>query len=368
MGIKFNKIEPDYITAPGDSLKEIIKESRMTQEDIARRLGITPKNLSNIVNNKANITSELALKLEYVLDVPAKFWNNLTKNYEEFQEKEKHRSALKKNIEWLKNFNYLDLYKKGFVPKTRDKNERADNMLRFFGYSDIELMKQNMKGESLLDGAYKITTKQGAIDEFALKAWIRAGDIEAKKIQVANFSKEKLKKTIPNIRKLALENDPSIFVPKLQKMMADLGIAVVFVPELKGCRVSGMTRWSQGKTKPIIELSLRYKTNDLLWFTLFHEIGHLILHDKTTFLTYQSSINDVREVDADEWASNILIPTDAYIEFVNEGDFSKNRIISFANEMGIHPGIVVGRLQRDKYVAYNNRQLSNLKIHYRWGE
>lgn len=85
MAIKMYEVQPDYMTTPGEILRDTIRSKNLTQEQAAEDLGTSAKTLSNIINNKVSITPEMALKLEYVLETPASFWNNLAKNYQEYQ-------------------------------------------------------------------------------------------------------------------------------------------------------------------------------------------------------------------------------------------------------------------------------------------
>lgn len=364
MKLELNEVNPDYISAPGDTLKEVITSKGLTQNEVAARLGTSPKNLSGLINNKVAITPAMAVKLEYVLGVPATFWNNLMKNYQEFTENHKQDKRNLDQTEWLRNFDYADLAKKNFVPKTRKASEKVKFLLKFFGYSDFEFMQKDLSKDSILAGAYRLTTKQGPINTWSLTAWIQEGDIRAAAIQTQDFSKTRLKRAIPEIRSLVSDDDPKMFLPILKKQLANSGVALVFVPEVKGCRVSGVTRWKNHK-KVIVELSLRYKSNDQLWFTLFHELAHLLLHEQAGFfISADSYEKDEREKQADHWAANTLIPDKDWRSFAAKQHFSKPDIIDFAKQVDIHPGIVVGRLQKEEFIPYN--RFNDLKIRYDW--
>ncbi len=368
MAIKLNKVEPDYATAPGETLREVIKSRGYTQADIASRLGISAKHLSNIINGKNNVTPEVATKLEYVLEISASFWNNLTANYETYLESKKHDDKMNNQLEWVDHFNYSELAKNNFVPKTRDKKEKLKNLLKFFRYPDIELMKSGMDNDNLLAGAFRISTKSGEIDKFALKAWIQQGDIEAEQIKTAKFSQKLALESVQELRELIIETDPDVFIPQLQNKASKFGVAVIFVPEVKGSRVSGLTRWLTPYPKAIIQLSLRYKTNDILWFTFFHELAHIILHNRQPYFTLVSNYETSKEEKvADKWAANVLIPEVKWQGFISYGDFSESGIKTFSKNIKTHPGIVVGRLQKEGRIPYTSR-LGKLKIHYAWNK
>ena len=150
----------------------------------------------------------------------------------------------------------------------------------------------------------------------------------------------------------------------MQKAGAEAGVAVVFVPSLPKTGVSGATRWMNAN-KAIIQLSLRYRTNDHLWFTFFHEAGHILLHGKKDlFLEYKNGLDDEKEQQANQFAQNELIPEKAMNQFISQGDLTKNSIKAFAKEVGIAPGIVVGQLQHRDLINYQT--FNDLKQTYKW--
>ena len=119
----------------------------------------------------------------------------------------------------------------------------------------------------------------------------------------------------------------------------------------------------------MIMLSLRYKTDDHLWFTFFHEAAHILLHGKReVFLEDDDEVSeDVRakEEEADRFASDFLIPPETLRRFHPRGaHISHEDIIEFAQQLGIAPGIVVGRLQHEKIVPLQT--FNHLKQRYHW--
>ena len=163
--------------------------------------------------------------------------------------------------------------------------------------------------------------------------------------------------------------EPKKFIPKILELGLDCGIVFAFIPRLEKTYVNGATKWIK-KDKALIQLSIRGKTNDIFWFTLFHEIGHILLHGKKeTFIDYKNKKKDKEEVEADNFARNILIPKKEYNKFINNCNFSilktlKLKIITFAYAIGIHPGILVGRLQYDKLIPYTH--YNKLKTKFEW--
>jgi hypothetical protein len=123
----------------------------------------------------------------------------------------------------------------------------------------------------------------------AVAAWLRRGEIEAAEIDCVIYDASKFKETLQQVRALTIE-PPEIFQFEVVRLCAAAGVAVVFVPELPKTRTCGATRWLN-PNKALIQLSLRYKTNDHLWFAFFHEAGHILLHGKrNVFLIHLTRI------------------------------------------------------------------------------
>jgi Zn-dependent peptidase ImmA (M78 family) len=156
----------------------------------------------------------------------------------------------------------------------------------------------------------------------------------------------------------------NVLVTKLPEICARAGVALVILPEFSKCRISGAARWLT-PDKALIQLSLRYKTDDHLWFTLFHEIGHILLHGKKQVFIDETIFTDESvEEEANQFASRSLVPTAEYRHFVSARSFTIQSIRAFANHIGIAPGIVVGRLQHDKHIDFNER--NQLKRRFEW--
>ncbi|EAH0903763.1 helix-turn-helix domain-containing protein [Listeria monocytogenes] len=365
MAINGYKVMPNYATVPGETLREVITDRQMTQKELASRLDITPKHVSNIINGEVQLTPETAKKLEFVFDVNASFWNSLEKNYQEYKQNKASEQKLKEQEIILKSYPVKELEEKNFIEKSNTAVEKVNNLLKFFGFVSFDALKAYTDNDANFAGAYRLAVNSGQkVDNNALIAWIRKDDIEASNIDTDPFSKEDAEASIMALRSLTKEIDPQSIIPKLQKICASFGVAIVFVPEIKGSKVCGMTRWSSNPQKAIIQLSLRYKTNDVLWFTFFHELAHILKHKKEPFITTQQYRVSEVEKEADNFAASVLLPPDKYGDFIKENDFSKSSIVKFARIMEVHPGIVVGRLQKEGYIEYY--QFNDLKVRYEW--
>ena len=363
MSNKFqNEFSPNYVSAPGETLLETLETIGMTQAQLANRTGRPRKLINEIIKGKAAITTETALQFERVLGVPASFWNNREHQYRETLARIKEYEELENELEWLKRFPIKTMNRLGWIRNPRDKVHQLREVLNFFGVASPGQLKD------LWDGIQASFRKSPAFefDQGALLAWLRKGEIDAQHIRCALYDSKRFLKTLHRVRSLTVE-DPEIFQSEVMRLCAEAGVAVVFIPELPKIRVSGAARWLT-PNKALIQLNLRYKTDDQLWFTFFHEAGHIIRHGKRdVFIDIEvSKPNDAREEEASNFAANLLIPPVKYVDFIRRDDRSKASIRRFASEIGIAPGIVVGRLQHDRILPYSH--CNDLKNWLAWAE
>lgn len=197
----------------------------------------------------------------------------------------------------------------------------------------------------------------------AISSWLRLGEIEAEKMETPKYNKTKFEKSLSLIRELTIQT-PEIIESEIRRLCHEAGITFVIVPSISGAHVSGVARWLNHH-RPLIQLSLYGKTNDKFWFTFFHEAAHILLHSnekKTIFLDdLDGDIQHSKEEqEANNWASEFLIPSIYNARLI--GLKSKESVINFSQEIGIHTGIIVGRLQHEKIIDFS--MMNDLKIRY----
>lgn len=357
--------EPDYAFHPGETLAETLEELGMTQKELAERSGRPLKTINEIVQGKAAVTADTALQLERVTGVPASFWNNAQRNYEAFLAREAEAETLAEGLAWLETFPIKPLWKLGWVPKIPDPIEQLRALLNFFGVAGVREWRQ------LWERPEVAFHKSIAFDAhpMAVAAWLREGERQAQRVITRPFEKNKFIAALLELRNLTSE-PAEVFEPAMKRLSADAGVAVAFVPEVTGTRAYGATRWLTPE-KAILQLSLRGKADDFLWFTFFHEAAHILKHGKRdVFIESPEGTSDEatqqKENEANVFASDFLIPKKAYAAFTAAGLFSTAAIQRFAAELGVAPGIVVGRLQHDKLIAFN--QFNTLKRRFEFKE
>src|SRR5690606_32280554 len=163
--------------------------------------------------------------------------------------------------------------------------------------------------------------------------------------------------------KLTTISSPRRFLPKLRSLLAAAGVALVVVKAPPGCRASGAARMVS-PDKAMLLMSFRHRADDQFWFTLFHEIGHLLLHHGTTCVDGDDLPTSQQiETEANDFASFCLIPIHR-TEELEELPPSSSSVIRFSVSVGISPGITVGQMQYRKIIGYD--RLNHLKRRWSW--
>lgn len=357
-----NQYTPDYSVTPGEVLEYELELRNMSKIELSKRTGLSEKHIIAMIKAKGStvITPETAIKLERALGMPMEYWLNLEAHYQETRARLAESKKLESGLGWLKRIPVKDMAALQWLPKHNDLKQQLDEVLRFFGIASVEQWDDIWPNVAV---AYRQHNKYEVWPE-AVSAWLRKGELDAAAIRCAPFEKGDFRKALDDIRSLTAQTDPKVFIPELQERCAAAGVAVVFVPGLPKTGVSGATRWISPE-KAIIQLSLRYKTNDHLWFTFFHEAGHILLHGKKDlFIEGANGLDDEKEAQANSFAEQELLPRKLFQEFVYQQTFSKAAIQRFAREVGIAPGIVVGQLQHKKLLPITH--CNDLKISYCW--
>lgn len=359
--------QPDWLSPPGDTIADVIEERGWDQKALALRLGYTPKHISQLINGKAPITDETAVRLENVLGSSARFWMNREANYRAalatIEETKQHRDW----VSWLDMIPVKALMQVGAIPKRRlinsSKPAIVKDLLQFFAIASPDEWE---KTYGKLQASFRRNRKDQS-NVAGITAWLRLGELRAQNLDTPAYNESRFKKVLEEIRSMTAEETLD-FEAELRALCASAGVLFVLVPALPGIHVSGVARWL-GRNRPMIQLSLYGKTNDKCWFNFFHEAGHILRHrdheDRIfldDFLT--NGLHSREEDEANEFAAHMLIPEKHGEKLLTLR--SHRDVITFAKTIGIHPGIVVGRLQHEKIIRQD--WLNDLKVSFRFSE
>lgn len=355
-----NGLSPEFVIHPGETLKEIIEDRGMSQKEVAARTGVSEKHISNVVNCIKPISVAFAKKLEYVFEVEAKFWINLQSNYDnELADIEDINNISKEELTILKNLKKIikHLVDMEFMEYNNSPIISVINLRKLLNISSLESIP-----DIISRGAYRVADIKST-NPYVIFTWLRMCELYTKDIEVGNNLDIKLLKSfIPDIKKIMFCN-PSEIHKRLENIFSQCGIKFAIVPHFTGAPIQGVISYDRQGDLSLI-MTIRQKYADIFWFTLFHEIGHIINGDIKKQLIDYSLNNDPTEIKADEFAKNILIEEYKYLEFINKGDFSLENIKSFSKTNNIQPYILIGRLQKDKIIDYSIYHEE--KVRYEW--
>lgn len=341
-------------------MSEHLETLQMSQSELARRCGRSKKLISEIVAGKAKIEPSTAVQLQRVLKVDSRIWLGLESDYRLHLERESEMRRATELMAWAKRFPVKDLYERGFVNTTDSIAETIEGLLTFFGVGSKETWEARNTAKRV---AYRHSPSFKS-DQYALAAWLRIGEIEAETTEIPAYNEMAFKNVLRTVRELT--SSPSRGTIARAKMRcAEAGVVVAIIKPIPGTALSGAAWWHNPK-KPVIQLSGRHMKDDHLWFSLFHEAAHLILHSKLEIFVHENKDKDVdsKEEEANDWAANYLVPRRDWDRFTGFGIFTRPAVVRFAKQQGIAPGIVVGRLQHEGYLDWG--QLNGLKRSLRW--
>lgn len=338
-------------TPPGATIKEQLSDRGMSQKELASRVNMSEKHISKLINGDVQLTPDMAYRLEMVLGVPARFWNNLEAIYREKLAKAEAENTLDADKEVARKFPYKEMVQSGWVADTRDASEKVINLRKYFEVAQLKQLSNAKLLPAIACRRMSATEKA----DYALIAWSQKARLEARSVETKPIDIQGLIEQLPTIRMMTVE-EQNVFCPKLVRTLSDCGIALIFLPHIGGSFLHGATFYD--KSKIVMGMTVRGKDADIFWFSLFHELGHVVLGH----LNQGEGTTETDEKAADEFACRTLIPQSQFDAFISKHNFSKRAIVSFAKDIGIATGIVVGRLQKEGYINFS--MLNDLKEKY----
>lgn len=359
------------IICPGETIKELLEVYNYTQQDLANKLQMDLKTVNEILNGKAPITVDTAIKLELIFNIDAIFWNNLEFNYRKKLKECMEKEILENEYIEIKEI-YKELVKRNIVEESKNKYDIVENFKKFMEVTSVE----NIKQEYYQVACRKANTK--GFNIINLMVWIQIGLKKSRKIQVSEFNKNKILSKLEDIRKLTLMEDQQLARRELIKICNECGIIVNFEKSMPNTAIYGIAKWLN-PTTPFIQVSDRGKNVATFWFSFMHELGHIIKgRKKVCFIDMENEeiqsdedtqiLKEVEEYKADKFSRDSLIPEKEYKKFLKlleNTQINTQNIIEFSKQINIAPCIVAGRIKFDLN-KYNNKVLNsfNLKLEF----
>ncbi len=338
-----NRFIPQVAFHPGRTLADKLEEIGMGPKEFAVRTGKPEKTVIAVMKGDSAITPEMAVLFEQVLHIPAHFWINKQGHYDEFVARQAFQEKLDESSTWAQQFPYQKMAELGWVPLEKHLPAKAQALLTFFSFSSYRAWEDYFM-QPKLKVSFRISLAHAKAPH-AISAWLRKGELQAEQLVVGTYNEKKLLHSLSQLKALMAEHPKDLFA-QIQHICADAGVKVVHTPCLPKAPMHGCARWI--KDTPLIQLTGRYKRNDIFWFTLFHEIGHIVLHGKKDIflenLDYEG-LDEKKEKEANKFAIKWTFSEKEEQELLDYGVFTLNDIVLWARSLKIHPAIIVGRLR-----------------------
>lgn len=344
-------------THPGEILNDMLEDFSLSQVGLSKRLGISEKHISNLINGKTSLTKEMSQKLSLVFGTSTDFWLNLQKNYDAISTRIDLENQFIQEKDLLKEYSsYKQICDWGYSVYSKKPFEKYVNLLNFFGVAKLSLVPSNY------EVAFRNVATKSHLSSVA--SWLRCGEIDFNKSSVSTeFNYVKFRDSLTFIRSLTRENPGKAF-QELQRICADSGVTLVYTPYFKNTGLKGATRWIQGR--PLIQLSEMHKKADAVWFSFFHEAAHIILmHSrKKDLIDWKDSIHlkDSLEKEADEYARDLLIEPVAISTILKQPVLTNSDIEKYSRMLGVGSDIVAGRLMYEKKISPQQASIFARKI------
>ena len=356
-------ISRDLIIHPGETIADVLAERHITQADLAIRTGVSPAYVSAVISGKNNISAKFAQSLEYALGVPASFWLNLQANYDAelmaynelltiTEEERNVYVALREVVNFLRSRSYIS--------NCSTDDEYILSARKFLKISNLVNLKKVIP-----QGSFRLD-RSVTVNPYVMGAWIRLCQIsgEGKTVSCC-FNPEKKQNLIEGLKAIMCDQSANIQI-SLQNLMEKHGIVFSVTKNFRGAPVQGYIDKREDGTYQIVQ-TIRRSYADIFWFSLFHEIGHLVNGDVERYSRFiDDGSNDEKEYLADQFARDNLLDPLSYQSFISHNKFDIASISDYAKTQNVMPYIVIGRLQKEKLIEYS--QYSSYKLRYKWAE
>lgn len=346
---------------PGYFIREQMELRDWTQSDLAEVLGITVKHLNKILQDKQPLTLEMARVLGEVFNTSAQYWANIDTSYRLWAVNKRTSKEIEADIKGLiyERMPIKDMLNKGWLKPFSSSSILKSQVLEFWGWEELDF--------SILDKKYLpcLTRKSEAYNQFNASyaiTWYRKAQNVAQQFEHLPYKKSKLEKLYDKIHSYsAMERGINLFI----KDLANVGVIFFVLPHLQKTYLDGAAFFSE--KNPVVVYTGRHKRIDNFWFTIAHELAHVLLHldEKTPFVLDNLRDGDINkiEVEANEMAAHRLRHFEIleYLE-TNLGYLTTDKVEECADEYDVHPAIIIGKLAHEGRISYSNQSLYNENV------
>ncbi|MCM1577487.1 MAG: hypothetical protein NC078_01645 [Ruminococcus sp.] len=345
--------DSEIVKHPGEILLKELTDQCMTQKELAIRTNASEKHISTIINGTKEISNSFARKLDIALGEESGTWAKHQAEYDRYMAKyEAENKVTEGELSILKILKDIvsEFLKLGIMHNHCGDIEKVVQLRQILCVNNLEVIPRIDYNAS-----YRAQIRQStSIDPYILFAWQRMCELVTETIATQkNFDSDKLRSSVPDIKQLMFEEDVDEMMGNLKKIFAECGIAFEVVPHFRGAPVQGFIKQTS-KGKVILCLTIRGKSADKFWFSLFHEVGHLLNGDLNARFVDFDSLSGEKEVNADIFARDTLIAPELYRKFIASGTYrSLDEIKRFSQRAKVPHWIVIGRLHKDEWLDWS---------------
>lgn len=340
---------------PGYYIKEIVETSGLTQEDFAKRLDTTPKNLSMLIRGEQSLSIDIAIKLSRMIGTSVNYWLNLQSLYDTLIAEFKSEEELvkeRKIFEYLNYKYFRDNYGLPNLPRKID--EQIKQVRKFLNLATLSVLTKKDMSVNFRSVTADIT--EGNIIKANIMVQIAVN--KALKTKSSKFNKKKFADAVKYV--LTLTKNHNEFYSLIQDAFLEAGVIFIILPNIPGSKTNGATKKIGNNI--MLMVNDRRLNADSFWFTLFHEIGHIMNGDYG--ISFEADTGEREEI-ADKYAEDSLIPPEKYQDFLGKKAFDLQAITEFAEQIERDPGIVLGRLQKDGIIPFDDWTMKSLRHKYK---
>ncbi len=348
---KKNKDQAARVFHPGEILLDEITERQLTQAEFSDIIGRPARTVNEIIKGKRGITPETAGIISAALGTTPSMWLSLQVEYDLFILNKKTKDKpleIKERSDLYSFFPIADLVRRQYIKRKKGVEDLKKDIFELLGISSEGDLKTLVSA--------RLRASEGEIVFSYLRSWVLLAKKIAKRQKVGVYDKNKLIDFSKKIKNFSSESGG---IKNIVEELKNIGVRIVFLPHFSKTRVDGAACWLDS-TSPVIIMSLRYERIDNFYFTLLHEIGHLILHDflpaGSCFIDdIHSPSKDDKEEEANEFAVSSL-GLDGVIESLKFIEITPQIINKKSQELGMHPSLLIGHLQYENLLNYNSYQ------------
>jgi len=352
---------PDWNSPPGTTIKDALVCRGLTSDRLRLALDLSTESIGRLLSGELPIDTSLAEGLADLLGGTSRFWLRRESLYRDRMNSVPTSAATSDFGAFKGALPLRDMRNFGWLRDFADEPE--DQAIRGFFEDTPGAWIQS--GPVLAEQVRFRTSFAHKTNPAAVAAWLRQGIRASRRVSCTPWDPEALRAALPDIRTLVRIKRPANFFPKLVEIGQACGVAIVFVRTPTGCRASGATHF-ESADKAILQLSFRYRSDDHFWFTVFHEIGHLLLHPTSLlFVEGQGYELTEEESEANRFAADTLVPAEFEDDLKTVArDF--RAYARLAKRIGVSTGVLVGQMQNRGLL--NHEQMNFLKERYDWAD